>query len=1219
MGNNNTRRSASYLWEMALRKLFPKRASSSKETTAHSSWSNLEPPGTNDHEDGFYKYSQELLEQERQKGRLRSSSSASYASALMAPNDLPSLPYTVSAPDWNIFSPYVKYLEEVIDHETMCEWLDSVLGVWSRVYTVSKVVVMAFLHYGVDLDDNPDGILAHIRRAEELVTSNSITDLVDSAENLYYGLYARLIMEIAAADLCGSFTLEFRRMPINGAFALPEPNQLCKILLVCKLILDDHTMCVNLNEALIREHQNEFIRYSMEKVERAGFFQDDLLGYRPHALRVIGNESSDFCQKWRNAPVAYQMPPAQILTLQSEKYLAFTPRSTVQQAVPALNLPFIDPSTVHPEIWEREIILDNRQATLAKLEGKCLGELRRQDDRRRLIDFVREKKCICRPVCSCAWDCTLDVERPCPCAERMLSLMIAKRRRSIGPLPFGPRCSALAKSIFQGLASIRSDANDDELSAEMDRAIIICAEEIRKQQIPGTPSALQSWASPSSLSSSLPLRASASSSPFPHHPQWIWGSKEILVRRYHRPVWPSYGITTPAPEHYPQSHNLRSPFYFQTGYALCAKRTPRPFPPPFLSPPSSSFSDPLTTHYHSQDKRLSVKGELIRGLNNGDDAILVTENSLGVNDGVGAWATRPRGHAGLWSRLILHFWALEVERIHSPDAKVDPIKYLQRAYEETIQATTVPNEWFGTTTSVTALLHNTQDNSGTEKPLLYVTNIGDCKVLVIRPSEEKIIFRTEEQWHWFDCPMQLGTNSVDTPRKNAVLSLVDMEEGDMVLALSDGVLDNLWEHEVLSVTLEGLSKWEQGRYDTKELEWAPPTVLAEERMVFVARELLKAALAVAQDPFAESPYMEKAVEEGLAIQGGKMDDISVVVGACKRRHFQSESGSASTSQQTVKMRAKRSKKYRKLMHQYEMAFGFREPYQVLVDSNFLRAVHSFKMDLIPALERTLQGQVKPLLTKCSLAAIMANQPINPRTNNQIRPEFLPPPTTLPLRHCSHNEASTPIDEVACLLSLLSPLADVKRNKEHYTLATSDPPGADKLAQEVAAGKKRKRDADEGLQALKRAQALRRGARSVPGVPIVYVKRSVMILEPMSAPSEGVKEGVEQDKFRVGLNQDAKEGGGEKKKKRNVKKAKGPNPLSVKKPKNREHPESRSKKKDEKKDKSIGEVEEKATEDGEAAPKAKRRRRHKSAKQGEAVGTVDGGETVVTTAADAAED
>lgn len=29
------------------------------------------------------------------------------------------------------------------------------------------------------------------------------------------------------------------------------------------------------------------------------------------------------------------------------------------------------------------------------------------------------------------------------------------------------------------------------------------------------------------------------------------------------------------------------------------------------------------------------------------------------------------------------------------------------------------------------------------------------------------------------------------------------------------------------------------------------------------------------------------------------------------------------------MRAKRSKKYRKLMHQYELTFNFREPYQVL--------------------------------------------------------------------------------------------------------------------------------------------------------------------------------------------------------------------------------------------------------------------------------------------------
>ncbi|PKX89721.1 rRNA-binding ribosome biosynthesis protein UTP23 [Aspergillus novofumigatus IBT 16806] len=305
------------------------------------------------------------------------------------------------------------------------------------------------------------------------------------------------------------------------------------------------------------------------------------------------------------------------------------------------------------------------------------------------------------------------------------------------------------------------------------------------------------------------------------------------------------------------------------------------------------------------------------------------------------------------------------------------------------------------------------------------------------------------------------------------------------------------------------------------------------------------------------------------------------------------------------MRAKRSKKYRKLMHQYEMAFGFREPYQVLVDSNFLRAVHSFKMELIPALERTLQGQVKPLLTKCSLAAIMASQPINPKTNNPYRPTHLPPPTILPLRHCSHNENSTPIDEVECLLSLLSPSKEVKRNKEHYTLATADPPAPAKA--DSGDGKKRKRGDDEGRDALRRAQKLRIGARSIPGVPIVYVKRSVMILEPMSTPSEEVRDGVENSKFRAGLNDEAvlgkrnrtEDGEEKKKKKRGPKKPKGPNPLSVKKSKKKTAETAGGPKQENQKEQKSDEAPDRTNDDGESsAPKPKRRRRHHKSSRGD---------------------
>lgn len=216
----------------------------------------------------------------------------------------------------------------------------------------------------------------------------------------------------------------------------------------------------------------------------------------------------------------------------------------------------------------------------------------------------------------------------------------------------------------------------------------------------------------------------------------------------------------------------------------------------------------------------------------------------------------------------MHFWALEIEQQVDCAETPDPVEYLQRAYEETVQATTTPNEWMGTTTSVTTLLHCIRANDGTPRPILYVTNIGDCKVLVIRPSEEKVLFRSKEQWHWFDCPKQLGTNSPDTPRKDAVLSTVNLEEDDIVLALSDGVLDNLWEHEILTITMDSLKKWAEGGNKEKDLGWAPPAALAEERMVFVARELLKAALTIAQDPFAESPFMERGIEEGLAIEGG---------------------------------------------------------------------------------------------------------------------------------------------------------------------------------------------------------------------------------------------------------------------------------------------------------------------------------------------------------------
>jgi protein phosphatase PTC7 len=300
---------------------------------------------------------------------------------------------------------------------------------------------------------------------------------------------------------------------------------------------------------------------------------------------------------------------------------------------------------------------------------------------------------------------------------------------------------------------------------------------------------------------------------------------------------------------------------------------------------------------------------MILGVTNGDDAMLVTENLLAANDGVGAWAQKERGHAPLWSRLIIHFWAVAAEkdgigaastgisidaRRAEGDDKPDPVRYLSEAYAATKEALGPPNEWLGTTTVSSALLHWVGD-----KPILYVVQLGDCKVLVLRPDQEytgnddasvdqeediggKVVFATKEQWHYFDCPRQLGTNSPDTPEENAVLDVVNVQEGDVVLAMSDGVTDNLWEHEISANALKSLRTWLK-KHAAEDKASSEENGISAEAMKFLAQELVLAARQIAEDPFAESPFMEKAVDEGLAIEGGKKDDISVVAGlVCKR-------------------------------------------------------------------------------------------------------------------------------------------------------------------------------------------------------------------------------------------------------------------------------------------------------------------------------------------------
>ncbi|KAM0330017.1 hypothetical protein ACHAQA_004187 [Verticillium albo-atrum] len=236
------------------------------------------------------------------------------------------------------------------------------------------------------------------------------------------------------------------------------------------------------------------------------------------------------------------------------------------------------------------------------------------------------------------------------------------------------------------------------------------------------------------------------------------------------------------------------------------------------------------------------------------------------------------------------------------------------------------------------------------------------------------------------------------------------------------------------------------------------------------------------------------------------------------------------------MRGKRSKQYRKLMTQYAQIWGFREPYQCLIDAEMVVDCHKFKYDLVAGLKRTLHGEVKPMISQCEIRKLYARKD-EPEMDVII--EFA---KTLERRRCGHlpEDYPEPLPTNECFKAVVDPKSN-NVNKHKLVVVCQD---------------------DE----------VRRMLRAIPGVPQIYIKRSVMILEPMASESAEIRAREEKSKYRAGLKgsappsakrkreaDDEGEAGGEgegakdgesadaKKKKKSYGK-KGPNPLAVKKAK-----------------------------------------------------------------------
>ncbi|KAL4243483.1 PIN domain-like protein [Abortiporus biennis] len=204
------------------------------------------------------------------------------------------------------------------------------------------------------------------------------------------------------------------------------------------------------------------------------------------------------------------------------------------------------------------------------------------------------------------------------------------------------------------------------------------------------------------------------------------------------------------------------------------------------------------------------------------------------------------------------------------------------------------------------------------------------------------------------------------------------------------------------------------------------------------------------------------------------------------------------------MRQKRAKAYRKLMSLYCMSFGFRQPYQVLMDSEMCKEAISHKIELVKQLGVVLQGEVKPMITQCCIHELYLQ--------GKSQQPAVDLAKTFERRKCNHRE---PIPGDDCLSDVVG-----ETNKHRYVIATQ-------------------------------STSLRQKLRATPAVPIVHINRSVMILEPPSDITLQAKEREEQKLLLPSASETSRlqttpvQTEPPKKKKKGPK---GPNPLSVKKKK-----------------------------------------------------------------------
>nr|DAD21732.1 TPA_asm: hypothetical protein HUJ06_023195 [Nelumbo nucifera] len=221
----------------------------------------------------------------------------------------------------------------------------------------------------------------------------------------------------------------------------------------------------------------------------------------------------------------------------------------------------------------------------------------------------------------------------------------------------------------------------------------------------------------------------------------------------------------------------------------------------------------------------------------GEDAhfICVDEQAIGVADGVGGWADLGID-AGQYARELMSNSVTAIKE--EPKGSIDPARVLEKAHLTTKAKG-----------SSTACIIALTDQG------IHAINLGDSGFIVVRDG--CTVFQSPVQQHSFNFTYQLECgNGGDLPSSGQVFT-IPVAPGDVIIAGTDGLFDNLYNNEVTAVVVHAARAGFE------------PQVTAQ-KIAALARQR-------AQDKNRQTPFSTAAQDAGFRYYGGKLDDITVVV------------------------------------------------------------------------------------------------------------------------------------------------------------------------------------------------------------------------------------------------------------------------------------------------------------------------------------------------------